>query len=133
MIDDPYKVLGVSRDASDDEIKRAYRRLAKQYHPDRNPGDAAAARCALQENANPDAALPNGLTPLAFAVYQGHAELVQVLLAGGATVDKPDSKSWTPLMIAVQTNRLEEVHLLLSAGANPNVQSAASRYFCYLS
>ncbi|MDE0205250.1 MAG: DnaJ domain-containing protein, partial [Candidatus Tectomicrobia bacterium] len=39
---DYYQTLHVKRDASDKEIKQAYRRLARQHHPDVNPGDAAA-------------------------------------------------------------------------------------------
>ena len=33
---DPYKVLGLSRDASDEEVKKAYRQLSREYHPDAN-------------------------------------------------------------------------------------------------
>ena len=42
MADELYKTLGVSKKASEDEIKKAYRKLARQYHPDRNPDDPAA-------------------------------------------------------------------------------------------
>ena len=39
---DYYEVLGLSKGASDDEIKKSFRKLAKKYHPDLNPGDTSA-------------------------------------------------------------------------------------------
>lgn len=51
MISDPYKVLGVPPTATEDEIKKAYRKLAKKHHPDLNPGNAEAARRMSEINA----------------------------------------------------------------------------------
>lgn len=80
MYEDPYQILGVSRDASDEEIKKAYRRLAKKYHPDLNPGDEEAARqmqrinAAYEQITNPGKANPTygGADP--FRGYRGSAE-----------------------------------------------------------
>ena len=61
QMSDPYKVLGVQRGASEEEITKAYRKLAKKYHPDLNPGDATAAEKMSEINAAYDK-LKNGDT-----------------------------------------------------------------------
>ena len=51
MIQDPYRVLGLEPGASDDEVKAAYRRLAKKYHPDVNGGSPEAEAKMKEINA----------------------------------------------------------------------------------
>jgi len=70
---DYYEVLGVSKSATNDELKRAYRRLALKYHPDKNPGDKEAER-KFKEAANAYEVLSN---PEKRKMYnlKGHAGL----------------------------------------------------------
>ena len=51
MARDYYQTLGIARSASDKDIRRAYRRLARKYHPDVNPGDSAAGARFKEINA----------------------------------------------------------------------------------
>lgn len=51
MINNPYRVLGVPNGASEEECAKAYKRLAKKYHPDLNPNDEAAAKKMAEINA----------------------------------------------------------------------------------
>lgn len=69
-MEDPYKVLGIESTASEEEVTKAYRRLAKKYHPDLNPGDKAAAQKMSQIN----------------AAY----EQIRTQKTGGASYERPD-------------------------------------------
>jgi molecular chaperone DnaJ len=89
---DYYTVLGVQRSASGDEIKKAYRKLALQYHPDRNPGDKAAedkfkeASEAYQVLSDPEKReLYNryGIEGLKGAGYQGFGAATDIFSAFG--------------------------------------------------
>lgn len=86
MVQDPYKVLGVAPDASDEEVKKAYRDLIKKYHPDLHPGDAEAAKKMNDVNAAYDQ-IKSGNTPgsASYAGYGGQAGAYQQYGYGGWT------------------------------------------------
>lgn len=79
---DYYEVLGVDKSASEDDIKRAYRKLAAKYHPDRNPGDEAAI-VAFKEAAEAFDVLSNADKKARYDRF-GHAGLEGMGAAGGA-------------------------------------------------
>lgn len=72
---DPYKVLGLASGTPKEEVTKAYRKLAKKYHPDLNPGDEAAAQKMAQINAAYDAIMndkPFGPRAQQARSYQGY-------------------------------------------------------------
>ena len=92
MIDDPYSVLGLTPDASDEEVKRAYRALAKKYHPDMNPGDQHAAEMMNRINAAYDQIKPAAAHKYAAAKLSGRplCGLVPAELSGRVVGGRPD-------------------------------------------
>ncbi len=100
---DLYKTLGVERGASEAELKKAYRKLAKQLHPDRNPGDAAAEERFKRVSSAYDVlsdekkralydqygeiGLKEGFDPAAYDAYRRRGPMPGAGGAGGVPVD----------------------------------------------
>lgn len=73
---DPYHILGVPHDASDEDVSKAYKKLAKQYHPDLNPGNPEAARKMSEVNAAYDL-IKSGQANYAYGNAHGNASPYQ--------------------------------------------------------
>src|SRR5258706_5175879 len=87
---DYYTVLGLNRDASDETIKKAYRKLAMKHHPDRNP-DEKGAEDKIKEAKEAYEILTDAKKRAAYDQF-GHAGVDPSVgfVAGGARVDEPD-------------------------------------------
>ncbi len=124
MIDDPYKVLGVSPDASDEEIKRAYRKLAKQYHPDLNPGDQEAAKkmqainAAYEQIKDPDKAQQQRSSGYGGYGYDPFGGSWQQSQSQGAAGDRYQQSAWQ----YIRFGRYREALNVLGASESRNAR-----------
>ena len=105
MSNDPYGVLGVGRDASPEEIQEAYRQLALEHHPDRNPNDPEASKKFIQiQDAYEELVEPERRKPV--AAYHTHASIYQTVWVHRKPTRRArtsGTRKFTPLLIAVGT------------------------------
>src|SRR5512146_3228559 len=92
MAEDYYKTLGVSRDASQAEIQKAYRELARKYHPDMNPNDKTAKKKFQQVQGAFDV-LNN---PEKREMYDRYGSSFETMGAGGGPQGGAYTWTWSP-------------------------------------
>lgn len=79
---------------------------------------------AVEEVVQASATMPDGKTPLMFAVITGKHDAVQALLDSGSNVNAADAQKWTALMFAVNCSDRDSIELLLARGADKTLRNA---------
>jgi len=137
MFDDPYRVLGLQSGASDEEVKRAYRQLAKQYHPDRNPGDEHAAQMMNEINAaydqikNPPKQIPhqNTYDPFSGWHYQdSYTQEAYEIQAARHYVENGSYHEALHVLNSIPHNQRNAAWFYLSAISNTNIGNRVLGY-----
>lgn len=105
---DPYEVLGVSRNASEEEITKAYRELAKKYHPDLNPGDETAAQKMSEINEAYDRIRNGDTSPTYTGSYGPYSYGPGAGTSSGANGQDPFGDFWKWYAAAQQQARQQQ-------------------------
>ena len=117
-MNDPYKTLGVSRESTDDEINTAYRKLVKQYHPDRyvgNPLSDLAAEKIKEINEAYDAIMNERKNSSSSSSYSGYSNNTNY---GSYTNDFDANK----IRMLINTGKLGEAEMLLNTARIRNAE-----------
>lgn len=132
---DPYEILGVPRGASEEEITKAYRRLAKKYHPDLNPGDSFAAEKMSEINAAYDQIKSGAATANPFSGSQrtGTYSTGNPFSGGGSRYSSSDDAArMESARVLINNGRFEQALLILSVISERNARwyyfSAVANY-----